>query len=368
MRVLHCCAPAPAGGIETVIRLLACGQRAAGHTPHVALTLEQSGESHPFANALRDAGIPAHEIVVGGRGYHLEFAALRRLAREYGSDVLHSHGFRSDALAALLRRSVTAVHISTLHGFIGASRRGRLNESLQLRALRGAAGVIAVSRSVASRAVESGVRAERICQIPNAVPAPRGQWSRTAARAELGLLGEGPVVGWIGRLSHEKGPDVFADAMARVPRLASVAVIGDGPMRRAVAERLRQAGVRAVFPGVLADASSLLPAFDVLVLSSRTEGTPMVLLEAMAAGTPIVATAVGGVPDVLTPEMARLVPAEDPSALADAIHDALSDRAGSAARADRAHARWSDQYDVPSWIAAHDAMYRAAVERSGRRL
>lgn len=361
MRVLHCCAPAPAGGLESVVRLLVSAQCAAGHAPQVALTLERSGEHHPFAMALRGAGIPTHEVVVGNRAYHREFSALGRLARSCGAEVLHSHGFRSDVLAALLRPRLSAAHVSTLHGFIGASGRGRMNEAVQLRALRGAAGVIAVSRTVAARARDAGVPEERIFQIPNAVPAPIDAFSRREARTLLGLPADGLVVGWIGRLSREKGPDVFAEAMRLLPALASVAVIGDGTMRIEVEERMREGGVRAVFPGLLADASRLLPAFDLLVLSSRTEGTPMVVLEAMAAGIPIVASSVGGVPDVLTAEMARLVRSDDPVALSAAIRDSLTDVAGSAERAACAYTRWSDRYQIALWIQQHEAAYRAAA-------
>ena len=364
MRVLHFCAPARAGGIETVIRLLAGAQRVAGYSAEVALTLEQTGESHPFAVTLRDAGVPTHEIVVGNRGYYREVVALGQLARSCKADVLHSHGYRSDIMGALLRLRSAASHVATLHGFIGGSRRGRVNEAVQLRALRGAAGVIAVSHSVAIRAQRSGVPAERIGQIPNAVPAADGRKTRAAARSELGLSGDGPVIGWIGRFSHEKGPDVFADACASMPGLVNVVMIGDGPMRSSVTEHLRGAGVGAVLPGLVADAATLLPAFDVLVLSSRTEGTPMVLLEAMATGIPIVTTAVGGVPDVLSPLMARLVPSEDPVALAAAIREVLADRPGSVARADCAHDRWAHRYHIASWVAAHDAFYQAARERS----
>ena len=178
-----------------------------------------------------------------------------------------------------------------------------------------------------------------------------------------GLDADTPVVGWIGRMSHEKGPDVFAEALAYIPSAAAVAILGDGPMRHDVTARLAHLGMRTVAPGLVPDAARLLPAFDVLVVSSRTEGTPMVLLEAMAARTPIVSTAVGGIPDVLTPDMALLVPPDQPLALAEAISTALNDPTAAAARAGEAHRQWSERYAVAAWLSAHDVAYHDAMQR-----
>jgi glycosyltransferase involved in cell wall biosynthesis len=109
----------------------------------------------------------------------------------------------------------------------------------------------------------------------------------------------------------------------------------------------------------VADAASLLNAFDVLALSSRTEGTPMVMLEAMASETPIVATSVGGIPDMLSSAEALLVPSQDPRALASAICAALGDRDASAERAARAHARLAAEFGMQPWLARYEALYRS---------
>ncbi|MGH7574806.1 MAG: glycosyltransferase, partial [Longimicrobiales bacterium] len=101
----------------------------------------------------------------------------------------------------------------------------------------------------------------------------------------------------------------------------AVSIVGQGLDRPALERQATALGVAVgiTWHGLLSDAASVLPAFDVFILSSRTEGTPIVLFEAMAAGVPIVATRAGGVPDVLSPAEAWLVPAEDPAAIADAV-------------------------------------------------
>lgn len=112
-------------------------------------------------------------------------------------------------------------------------------------------------------------------------------------------------------------------------------------------------------------AERLFRAFDALVLSSRTEGTPIVLFEAMAAGVPIVATRVGGVPDMLSPREAELVPSGDPAALAAAIRGIHRDPGAAAAKARVARERLCREFQAEPWIERYEAVYRAALARAG---
>jgi glycosyltransferase involved in cell wall biosynthesis len=128
---------------------------------------------------------------------------------------------------------------------------------------------------------------------------------------------------------------------------------------------------RVHWAGARPAAGRLFAAFDAFVLSSRTEGTPMVLFEAIDAGVPVIATAVGGVPDVVGSEHAWLVPSEDPSALARAMVEALTDRATAARRSDEARRRLRDRFGLEPWLDAYDRIYReiarSAVTRAGDR-
>jgi glycosyltransferase involved in cell wall biosynthesis len=131
-------------------------------------------------------------------------------------------------------------------------------------------------------------------------------------------------------------------------------------MRRSLDAQAGALGLngRIRWHGVVPDSARVLGAFDVCVLSSRTEGTPMVLFEAMAAGVPVVATAVGGVPDVVSSREAVLVPSDDPVVLADRIRD-LYDNAGPAReRARAARARLERDFAVAPWLARYEAIYR----------
>jgi glycosyltransferase involved in cell wall biosynthesis len=137
----------------------------------------------------------------------------------------------------------------------------------------------------------------------------------------------------VARLCQEKGVDLFIDAVYQVAAAiatASFVVVGDGPARPALEVRARTAGLadRITFLGMLHSAREVITSLDLLVVPSRTDGTPLVVLEAQAAGKAVVATRVGGIPEQIEHGVdGWLVPAEDPAALAVAIHTLLADRA-----------------------------------------
>jgi glycosyltransferase involved in cell wall biosynthesis len=362
MRVLHVLAPAPYGGLERVVRSLAVGLARRGHAVDVAAVLEPNGppERHPFVASLAGTGVAVHPLVVSGRGYLRERAAVAALCRSLGSDVVHTHGYRADVVDSGAARASGVPVATTVHGFTGGGARNRLYEALQRAAFLRFDGVVAVSRPLAERLLRGGVPARRLRLIPNAWdggarPLPRGE-----ARERLGVAPGAFHVGWAGRLSREKGPDVLLDALARLPDPpVAVSFLGDGREAGALRARAERLGVadRVRWHGAVEGAAALFPGFDAFVLSSRTEGTPMVLFEAVAAGVPVVATRVGGVPDVVGDAEARLVPPEDPAALAAALDDVRRDPDSAARRAEAARARLEARFGADAWLAAYESLY-----------
>src|SRR5437870_4014410 len=362
MVVLHILAPGAVGGLERVVRSLAAGHTALGHRVSVVVVLEPASSEHPFVHALRHACHEVLTLAVAPRAYLAERAAFAAVCGRVRPDVVHTHGYRADLVDAGVARRLGIPTVTTVHGFTGGDWKNRLYEGLQRRALPRFDAVVAVSQALAADLVRAGVPAGRLHMVPNAWSGSGDTLPRDSARSVLRVAPRQFHIGWVGRLTAEKGADVLLAALGHLGDLPlTVSVLGDGRARHeleALAARRGVAG-RVHWFGRVPDAARLFAGFDAFVLSSRTEGTPIVLFEAMAAGTPIVATAVGGVPDVVSSREALLVPPDDPCALADAVRCVWADPVAAATRARRARERLATGFALAPWLASYDRVYRS---------
>jgi glycosyltransferase involved in cell wall biosynthesis len=252
--------------------------------------------------------------------------ALRRSAR--GADVVVAHGSRTlDACAVALAGSGTPFIYRSIGDPSAWSAHGvrRMRTALLLR--RAARVTVLWPGAADTLRTLHGVPAGKIEVTPNGVaaeghPVP-GRADRVAARARLGLPAEAPVATCIGALSVEKRVDTAIEAVSRLPGV-HLLVAGDGPERATLeAQATRAAPGRVHFAGVLPGSGEALAAADVVVLASRTEGMPGVLIEAGLAARPCVATAVGGVADVIDDGVTGVLVPPDGAGLAPALADAL---------------------------------------------
>jgi len=361
VRVLHVLAPGEAGGLQRVVQLLAHGQARSGDEVHVAAVLDHANAGRPLLDTLAAGGVTTHAIAPPRRAYWRERAAILELCGRLRPGVVHTHGYRPDVVDAPAARRLGIPTVTTVHGFTGGDWKNRLYERLQRRAYRKFDAVVAVSRPLAEDLLKDDVPPQRVHCVPNAWPETAPPLDRPAARRALGLREDGFLIGWVGRLSGEKGPDLLLDALAHLTDLpVGVSVIGSGREQRALAAQARRLGVERLvrWHGTVPEAERHFAAFDVFALSSRTEGTPIVLFEAMAAGVPIVATRVGGVPDMVSPVEAALVAPADPFALAAAIRAAYCNPAPGRERAERARARLRKDFTMPPWLERYAAIYR----------
>jgi glycosyltransferase involved in cell wall biosynthesis len=248
---------------------------------------------------------------------------------------------------------------------------GPVDRTVDAIARRSADLIVANSRAVADDVIRrEGVDPARIRIIRNGVvvPPPPDETRRRAARAALGVGADGPVVGCVGTFKRGKGQDQVVAVMAALARRrpdAWLVLVGDGPERTAVELQAREAGLERVrFLGLVPDARTLYDGFDVVVSASDAEGLPNVLLEAAAAGRPIVATAAGGTSEIVVDgETGLLVPVGDVAGLGRALgrlvdDRALADRLGGAAREHVART-----FGLERFVAETAALYREMARR-----
>jgi L-malate glycosyltransferase len=274
----------------------------------------------PLATRAAASGLPVVPTHPFGELDFLAAWNLRAVLRREGVDIVHAHTAHAVALGALATLR-TGVHLVVTRRVDFHLRAGVLTRWKYLRADR----LIAISRAVADALVASGIPGDRITIIPSGIDLTR-QINPPAQGllADLGVAPGLPLVVQVAQLVAHKDPATFVEAIAvarqSVPTLQAL-LVGDGPLRTAVTAAIRRLGLGDVvhLTGYRSDADTLLAAADVVTLSSREEGLGTVLLDALALGKPVAATAGGGIPEIVTAECGHVVPVADARALGEAI-------------------------------------------------
>ena len=351
LRVLFLYSTLTRGGAERQLALLVPELRRRGFDPVVA-TLRHRG---PNFEALREQGVPTAFAAMRSRTDIVGIWRAYRLWR-LRPDVVFSSSVDAQVIGQLVAFRARARHVTAEHGGVGIPRALHRRLLVRLIAL-GVDRVVAVSSSQLPELHRLGFPPARIRVIPNGIPPPLSGRASEAVRAELGVAADEVVALLVATLRPEKRADSFVDAVvrahAREPRLRGV-VAGGGPEL----ERVRS--LAAAVPDVVRvlgerpDASDLIRAADVVCLASAFEGLPMAVLEAMACGRPVVATAVGGVPDaVVDGQTGWLVPPGDEKALVDALVAAASAPAERRARGEAARQRYAERYSLERMVDAY---------------
>ncbi len=320
------------------------------------LTFQRGDPSAPnrFVEAAREAGVEIDVIEERFRFDPRVIARLRRVVARRAPDLIETHMIKSHFLVKLSGVARQKPWIAFHHGYTTTDLKMLLYNRLNRLTLPAAPHVLTVCGPFARQLERAGVRPERIFVCHNSVAlAPRTvEGEVRELKAKLGLAEGDRVIVSIGRLSREKGHVDLVRALGRLaennPALPFKAVlVGDGPERPRVEAEAASLGLseRLIFAGHAHDVQPFYAIADVMALPSHSEGSPLALLEAMAAGVPVVATAVGGVPEVVSDgETALLVRAQDPGAFADALGRVLNDAALARSLAERAGARVASDF------------------------
>lgn len=312
-------------------QMLGLAEHLVGWRP-VFVSFAEDGHCQSLLDHAAARGFSAHRL--SNDTPHLMAATkeVRSFLQGHAAQILICHGYKANLVGRLAARRLGIPVVSISHGWTGETRKVRVYEALDRRVIRWLDHVVCVSEGQAVKVRRAGVQPSRISVIHNAIRSDRFTSPDPSVRRGLEKLFAFPVkriVAAAGRISPEKGFEVLLSAAKQLTeRGEDVGFLwyGDGRLRDQAARQIETAGLngRFVLAGFCDHLDILMPNFDVLAISSYSEGLPCVLLEAMGAGIPVVATAVGGIPEALDDgQSGYLVASGDSAALANRIADAL---------------------------------------------
>jgi len=361
--VAHVIAPENIGGAETVVRRLAEASVNAGINVEV-IPIIPSCINSTFVENLSHSNVPVKEINNSKRNYLGEIIKLRSTLIDNNIDILHAHLYHADVISYLAARPIGIPCVSTVHGITGTGLKTALYIWLDTLVLKKYDSVICVSKSLVTRMKNIGCKSQNVHLVQNGYEAP-APISKKEALFELGLPTNKKYIGWVGRISYEKGADLFIDAIAHLNRNDTVGVIvGDGIQKKAIIDKTNKLGLenKIIFIGQHQDASRIFPAFDIFVLSSRSEANPMVILEAFWAKVPTVAFRVGDLDDMIDDSSACIVPSRNTNELAYSINRLLEDKNLSSTLAENAFKKIENEFSVGRWIEKHNRIYQTLLK------
>lgn len=362
LRVCHLVSGDVWAGAEAVVWNLLSAQAKQANL-EVSVIIMNEGR---LEKLLREAGIPTWLISESEHTPWDLLRAVEQALKEITPTIVHSHRYKENLLSYFLAWRHGASSVVTLHGHTEKFRDPFVRAKFLF--LRAFAYRIAWLVDAYFIAVSEDMRTlhrrppQRCIVIPNGIPIP-DESPRIKAAANQ-TKNRAPVIGWVGRMVPVKGVTVLLDAIAQMPpgpRQPSLLLVGDGPERSALKSRAQLLGIaeRVRFVGFVTDPHSYIAHMDLFALPSLHEGTPIALLEAMGAGVPVVAAAVGGIPEIIKDgEAGCLVNSHSPSAWASTLTELVNDPGRARTIAERGRRLVQKQYSVEVMAARYIEVYR----------
>ena len=357
------------GGAELLVSEFVRGAPDAGINPSVAYLGERDGS--PAAQRLRDAGIEPACVQIEGLLDPRSLIRVRNHVRSVAPDVLHTHLAYADFMGGVAARSLGIPAVSTVHvtEWEAQAARDRLRRRLIAAARRRfAAEVVAVSEAAREALIAAELdRPDHVTTIHNGVAAEPASGAGARIRDELGIAPDEVVLAQVAVIRPGKGHAAAAGAVGRLLERhpgVRLLVAGDGPARAEAERALEPLGERAFMLGHRSDVMAVMDAADVLVHPSEADAFPTALIEAMAASLPIVATSVGGIPEIVEDgETGVLVDAPaTPERLAAAIEPLVADADLRARMGTAGRERYEREFTVETWARRTRALYDRVLE------
>lgn len=304
MKILHVIDSGGFYGAEAMLLELALEQKKADHQVTICSIGTPNQAEKPIEKACRKHGVDVFPLRMKAGLNILGGMEIVRYAKHNQFDLFHSHGYKGNILLGILPKFVRRLPlVITLHGWTSTKglTKMRLYEVLDSFLLSRMDAIVVVSEAMLHRKGISGRKLINLSVISNGISlnVPKAQEDDPVLVLIRNLKANGPLVGSIGRLSYEKGFDILLEGFRQVldsyPN-ANLVIIGEGRLKNELESQARQLGIydKVYFLGYLSGADKFIAEFDVYVNSSRTEGTPITLIECLRAGVNIVATNVGG--------------------------------------------------------------------------
>jgi glycosyltransferase involved in cell wall biosynthesis len=333
-------------------------------------TFVRGPESNKFSNTFietaRAKGIAVHVLRERGLGDRAVLKGLNELVSQERPQIVQTHAVKSHFLARLAGLPKRAPWIAFHHGYTWPAFRARVYNQLDRWSLRAAVKVVTVSIPFRDELVSKGVARNRIDIVHNAIRPDWGRGEPGNLREKLGIAPEEKVILIVGRLSREKDHSTLLRAVEKLPATVNprLLIVGDGPERARIEQETRQLGLTAsiTLTGHQPSAEPYYRIANLAVLSSLSEGSPNALLEAMAAGVPVVATNVGGIPEIVTnQENALLVAPGDVDSMSTAMTRLLMDTALAMRFVENAHAAIREKHSPAARLKRLVEIYRSVL-------
>jgi glycosyltransferase involved in cell wall biosynthesis len=368
MNLVHLTASTFFGGPER--QMLGLARHLPVECHSVFLTFSEGGRCAEFLTEVRHQHFEGESLIHDTPHLRKAVRELTSQLREVQASVLCCHGYKANVLGRIAARRAGIPVVAVSRGWTGENWKVSFYELLDRINLRWMDQVVCVSEGQARRVRKAGVPGRRVTVIRNAIDPDRFSRPDSRYRRWLHQLFPRPcrrIVGAAGRLSPEKGFRVLVEAAHVISKdedSLGFVLFGDGPLHDALQKQIREAGLDHMFvlAGRRQDLDQFLPFFDVLALPSFTEGLPNVVLEACAAGVPVVATAVGGTPEVLLDGCnGYLVPPGDASALARRLQDVLVCDAERIEMGERGREHVSRQFTFAAQARQYEQLFRSLL-------
>jgi glycosyltransferase involved in cell wall biosynthesis/GT2 family glycosyltransferase len=333
IRILHLIASNFVGGPEKQILHHAKDMSDWGFEVFIGSFHDQSDKPE-ILQCAEQSGLQTYESRSSGRFDARAIFELKSFLKRHDIQLLCTHGFKANTIGSIAKKLAGVPQIAFCRGWTAETLRIRAYEFLDRRFLRLADRIVCVSEAQAKYLASRGLRHPRVAVAHNAMLESSGEavlCDRAEAKKLLGFSPGTKLIGTVGRLSAEKGQRFLLEAAAELARDSEdlrFVLLGEGRERANLELQAKRLGIEdiVILPGFQKNVSHWMRAFDVLANCSLTEGIPNAVLEAMAAGTPVVATAVGGVPEIIKDqESGLLVAAADSSALGRGLAEILRD-------------------------------------------